>query len=444
MNKKTEENKIFPISNGMRQSHLLSKTRKDAPKDEISKNSRLLIRAGFVNKEIAGVYSYLPLGLRVLNKVNNIIRDEMNKAGGQELFLTALQDRKVWEATDRWSDMNVDNWFKTKLKNGTELGLGFTHEESLTELMKNHIRSYKDLPVYPYQIQTKFRNEARAKSGIMRCREFLMKDLYSFSKNQKEHEIFYNKMRQAYTNVFEKVGLGDITYFTFASGGSFSKYSHEFQTITDAGEDMIYCCEKCMVAVNKEVLSEQSVCPECKNKNLIEKKSSEVGNIFTLGTRFSEPLGLVYLDENGEKQTVFMGSYGIGPGRIVGTVVEALADDKGLIWPASITPFSIHLIEISSENDKVRKTAESLYDKLAENGIEVLYDDRDARAGEKFNDSDLIGIPLRIVVSEKGIEKDEFEIKERKSGKIEIIKEKDIISVILAKVACPARGIQKN
>jgi prolyl-tRNA synthetase len=411
----------------MRQSKLLSKTRKEGPKDEVSKNANLLIRAGFINKEMAGVYSYLPLGLRVLEKVNNIIRDEMNKAGGQELLLTALQDKTPWEKTDRW---NSDVWFKTKLNSGTELGLGFTHEEALTTLMKNHIRSYKDLPVFPYQIQTKFRNEARAKSGIMRGREFLMKDLYSFCTDQKEHEKFYAKMKDTYINVFNRVGLGDITYFTFASGGSFSKYSHEFQTLTDAGEDMIHCCDKCKVAVNKEVLNEQKVCPECGNKKLIEKKAVEVGNIFTLGTKFSESLGLTYVDEKGEKKPVFMGSYGIGPGRTIGTVVEVLSDEKGIIWPVSIAPFKVHLIEMVSENKKVKETAEAIYDKLAKKGVEVLYDDRDARAGEKFNDSDLIGIPLRIVVGEKGVEKGELEIKERRSGKVSVMKEKESLEFI--------------
>ena len=414
----------------MRQSMLLSKTRKEGPRDEVSKNANLLIRAGFINKEMAGVYSFLPLGLRVLDKVNNIIRDEMNKAGGQELFLTTLQDKKLWEKTGRWDDKVVDNWFKTKLKNGTELGLGFTHEEPLTELMKNHIRSYKDLPVYPYQIQTKFRNEARAKSGILRCREFLMKDLYSFCTDQKEHEKFYARMRKSYMNVFDRVGLGDKTYFTFASGGSFSKFSHEFQTLIDAGEDTIHICEKCKVAVNEEVITEQKTCPECGNKKLTPKNAVEVGNIFTLGTRFSEALGLIYLDEFGEKKPVYMGSYGIGPGRVIGTIIEALSDDKGIVWPVSVAPFKVHLIEIESQNSKVKVIAEDLYKKIDEANLEVLYDDRSARAGEKFIDSDLIGIPLRIIVSEKGIEKDEFEVKERKNGKISILNKKELLDFI--------------
>ena len=413
----------------MYQSKLFSKNRKEAPKDEVSKNAQLLIKSGFLNKEMAGVYSYLPLGLRVLNKVNNIIREEMNMLGGQEVFLTSLQEKNLWEKTNRWSDESVDSWFKTKLKNGTELGLAFTHEEPLTALMKNHVHSYKDLPVYPYQIQTKFRNETRAKSGIMRCREFLMKDMYSFSKNTAEHNAFYEKSKKAYMNVFGRVGLGDKTYITFASGGSFSKYSHEFQTVSEAGEDLIYICEKCRVAVNKEIIKEQDKCPECGNKKLKEEKAIETGNIFSLGTKFSDALDLTYLDEKGTSQKVIMGSYGIGPGRLIGTVVETLSDEKGIIWPAEIAPFKVHLIQIG-DKEEVKKMTESLYEKLQKNDIEVLFDDRDLRPGEKFNDSDLIGIPLRIVVSEKTIASGQYEIKERKSDKVNMLKEVDLCDFV--------------
>jgi prolyl-tRNA synthetase len=409
----------------MNQSKLFSKTRKEAPKDEVSKNAQLLIKAGFINKEMAGVYSFLPLGLRVLNKVNNIIREEMNTVGGQEIFLTSLQEKENWEKTNRWSDEAVDIWFKTKLKNGTEFGLAATHEEPLTALMKNHIRSYKDLPAYPYQIQTKFRNETRAKSGIMRCREFLMKDMYSFSKDTVQHEVFYEKAKIAYQNIFTRAGLGDRTYITFSSGGSFSKYSHEYQTLSDAGEDIIYICEKCKVAVNKEIIKEQSKCPVCGNEKLVEGKAIEVGNIFNLSTKFSDALDLTYLDEKGEKQKVIMGCYGIGPGRLMGTVVESLADDKGLVWPVEIAPFKAHIIEIGS-GDEVKKLSEELCNNLEEIGVEVLCDDRDMRPGEKFADSDLFGIPLRIIVSEKTIQSGEYEVKERKDGKISMIKEASI------------------
>lgn len=415
----------------MRQTKLLSKTRKDAPKDEVSKNAQLLIRAGFVSKEMAGVYSFLPLGLRVMQKIEDIIRDEMNKIGGTEMKTSIIQSKEVWEKSNRWNDEVVDNWFKTKLKNGTEVGLSFTNEEAYANILKQYISSYKDLPVYPYDFKSIFRNEARSKSGMLRGREFYWKALYSFSKDEAEHNEFYERSKIAYKNVFERVGIGHLTHLTFASGGTFSKFSHEFQAVTPAGEDLIYFDEEKGIAVNKEVYNDEVLKTLGLDKNkLVELKSIEVGNIFSLGTKFSEPFDLKYKNEAGEDKLVVMGSYGIGLGRLMGTVVEILSDDKGLVWPTSIAPFLVHLVEISSEKEIVRKTAEALYDKLAENGIEVLYDDREARAGEKFNDSDLIGIPFRIVVSEKGIDKGEFEIKERKTGKISMIKEKDLIDFV--------------
>ena len=406
----------------MRQSLLFTKTRKEAPKDEVSKNAELLIRAGYIHKEMAGVYSYLPLGLRVMNKIVGIIREEMNALGGQELHLTALQDKKVWETTGRWSDDAVDIWFKTKLKNDTELGLSITHEEPLTKMMTEYIRSFRDLPVYTYQFQTKFRNETRAKSGIMRGREFLMKDLYSFCRDEKEHNDFYEKAKQSYINIFNKVGLGDKTYVTFASGGSFSKYSHEFQTITDAGEDSIFVDERKKIAINKEVLNDEVLKDlGIKREALVEKKAVEVGNIFSLGTKFSDALELNYTDEEREKKPVIMGSYGIGPGRVMGTIVEVLSDEKGLVWPASVAPFNIHLISIEDKDGKVKKEADKLYENLIKKGIEVLYDDRDLRPGEKFADSDLIGIPKRVVISEKTLATESVEVKERKTGEVKNI-----------------------
>lgn len=397
-----------------RQSELFTKTRREAPSDEVAKNAQLLIRGGYVHKEMAGVYDLLPLGLRVVGKINDIIREEMNAIGGQEVFLSALQEKELWESTDRWSDEVVDNWFKTNLKNGGELGLGFTHEEPLTRLMKEHISSYRDLPKAAYQIQTKFRNEARAKSGVMRGREFLMKDLYSFCANQEQQDQFYAHAQEAYRKVFERVGLGDRTYMTFASGGVFSKYSHEYQTVCDTGEDIIYIDEAKKIAVNKEVLSDE-VCADLSvdKESLVEKKAVEVGNIFNLGTRFSEALGLTYANEAGERVPVVMGSYGIGPTRLMGTIVEALADEKGIVWPASVAPYDVHLIAIPGEG--VAEKADALADLLSERGIDVLYDDRDVRAGEKFADADLLGMPLRVVISEKTLAQDGVEVKQRTS-----------------------------
>lgn len=398
----------------MKQSELFTKTRKEAPKDEVSKNAELLIRAGYIHKEMAGVYSYLPLGLRVLNNIVEVIRKEMNAIGGQEMFLSSLQDSAPWQKSGRWDDKVVDNWFKTEFKNGTKVGLAFTHEEPLTNLMRDYVRSFRDLPAYVYQFQTKFRNEARAKSGIMRGREFLMKDLYSFCRDQKEQDAYYEKAKGAYRKIFDAVGVGEKTYVTFASGGSFSKYSHEFQTETDAGEDVIHVCDKCRVAVNEEIIGDVQACPECGTKDLRKTKAVEVGNIFPLGTKYSEALGLSYLDEKGEKKPVWMGSYGIGPGRLMGTIVEVLSDEKGIVWPKAVAPFSAHLIEINpKKNPVVSKEAESLYDELVKSGMEVLWDDREATAGEKFADADLIGIPARLVVSEKTIAEKVVEVKGR-------------------------------
>jgi prolyl-tRNA synthetase len=385
----------------MKQRGIFTKTRRDAPKDETSKSAGLLIRAGFIYKEMAGVYTMLPLGLRVLNKIENIIREEMNALGASELNMTALQDPEIWKKTDRWE---MDNWFKTKLKNDTELGLATTHEEALTNLMREHINSYKDLPVYTYQFQTKFRNELRAKSGIMRGREFLMKDLYSFSLNEEQHNEFYEKSKQAYFNIFKKVGLGDLTHITFASGGVFSKYSHEFQTICDAGEDLIYVDEKTGMAVNKEVLNDEVLADLKLNRNdLVEKKSIEVGNIFTLGTRFSEPLELIVDNPDGQRTSVFMGSYGIGLGRLMGTVAEIFADEAGLNWPMKISPFDVHVLNLSVNDAECSKRAEEVYKLLNENSVEALLDDRDVSGGVKFADADLIGIPYKIVIGKNSL-----------------------------------------
>ncbi|MCX6751477.1 MAG: His/Gly/Thr/Pro-type tRNA ligase C-terminal domain-containing protein, partial [Candidatus Nomurabacteria bacterium] len=405
----------------MRQSKLFTKTKKEVPTDEVSKNAELLIRGGFIHKEIAGVYSYLPLGLRVFKKIENIIREEMDAIGGQEITMTALQNPELWKKTDRWDDQKVDIWFKTKLKNDTELGLGFTHEEPLTSIMKNYINSYRDLPCFVYQFQTKFRNEIRAKSGIMRTREFVMKDLYSFCKDETEHNKFYEKAKEAYKNIFQRAGIGHLTYLTYAGGGSFSKFSHEFQTITSTGEDTIYINEENNIAINKEVFTDELKKELGLGDNFKETKAVEVGNIFTLGTRFSDALDLTYQTEKGDKKPVFMGSYGIGPARLMGTVVEALADDKGIIWPESIAPFKVHLLSLG-EDENVKKQANLVYDTLVKKNIEVLFDDRDEISpGEKFADADLLGMPYRVVVSARSMKENGIEVKKRNEEKGKVI-----------------------
>ena len=418
----------------MKQSQLFTKTKKESPADEVSLNAELLIKAGFINKEMAGVYSYLPLGLRVIKKIENIIREEMNAIGGQEVTLTALQEKSTWEPTDQWSDDKVDVWFKTKLKNDTELGLAVTHEAAITKMMTSFVQSYRDLPKYVYQFQTKFRNEVRAKSGIMRCREFVMKDLYSFCKDEEEHNLFYDKSKEAYKNIFKRVGIGHLTYITFASGGMFSKFSHEFQTITSTGEDTIYVNSEKGIAINKEVYNDEVLASlDVKKEDLVENKAVEVGNIFTLGTRFSDALGLKYKTETGEENSVFMGSYGIGPGRLMGTVVEVLSDDKGIIWPESIAPFKVHLLMLGGDENVVLGATE-LYDKLNDKGVEVLFDDRtDMSAGEKFADADLIGIPFRVVVSKRSLADGGFEVKKRTEANGKIVSFDELIGLLETK-----------
>ena len=413
----------------MRQSELFTKTKKEVPTDEVSKNAELLIRGGFIYKEMAGVYSYLPLGLLVLNKIENIIREEMNAIGGQEIIMTALQNPELWKKTDRWDNEKVDIWFKTKLKNNTELGLAFTHEEPLTNIMKNYISSYRDLPKSVYQFQNKFRNEVRAKSGIMRTREFIMKDLYSFSKNEAEHLEFYEKAKKAYTKIFERSGIGHLTYLTFASGGSFSKFSHEFQTVTSTGEDTIYVNEENNIAINKEVFTDDVKKDLSLSGDFKETKAVEVGNIFTLGTRFSDALDLTYQTEKGDKKPVFMGSYGIGPARLMGTIVEALADDKGIIWPESVAPFRVHLLALG-EDKAVLVEANKIYESLSAN-FEVLFDDRkEISAGEKFADADLLGIPYRAVISSRSLKEGGVELKKRAEEKGKVVSLKELLVLL--------------
>ncbi len=404
----------------MRLTNLFTKTSKNSPADEVSKNAQLLIKAGFVYKEMAGVYAYLPLGKIVLDKIINIIREEMNLIGGNELSLTALQPKDLWEKSGRWDDKVMDVWFKTELAGGSVVGLAPTHEEPLTHLMKEFIHSYKDLPVYPYQFQIKFRNELRAKSGLMRGREFWMKDLYSFSRTTKEHEEFYEKITNAYLKVYERLGLGDLTYKTFASGGSFSKYSHEFQTISPVGEDKIYINRDKRIAINEEVYSDEVLSDLGLSRDeLVEELAVEVGNIFTLGTRFSEPLELNFTDEDGSVKPVIMGSYGIGPSRLMGVIAEHFSDDRGLVWPEAIAPAKVYLIGIGS--DETIAKADELYKELSDRGIEVIYDNRDLRPGQKFADAELMGIPYRVTVSDRLLVDNNYELTVRSSGETIIL-----------------------
>ncbi|MBQ8992432.1 prolyl-tRNA synthetase [Candidatus Saccharibacteria bacterium] len=400
----------------MKLSNSFVKTLRSAPKDETAKSAQYLIRAGYVHKEMAGLYDFLPLGLRVLENIKTIIREELNKIEAQELQLTALQNPEPWQKTGRFDDQEVDIWFKTELSSGGELGLAPTHEEPLTNLMRTYIESYKDLPIYAYQFQTKFRNELRAKSGILRTREFLMKDLYSFSADEKSHAEFYRAAEQAYKRIYDRLGLGDSTYETFASGGIFAKFSHEFQTILDVGEDTIYYNEDKSVVLNEEVLL-PDVLEELgvKKEELKSARAAEVGNIFTLKDKYSKPLGLEFTDKDGKRKTVYMGCYGIGVSRVMGVIAEKYADDDGLVWPENIAPYKTYLIAIGEKAAALAREYE------AEHPETILYDDRDARPGEKFKDADLLGLPTRVVISDKTLETGSAEVKDRRTGETTLL-----------------------
>ena len=396
-------------------SKLYTKTSKADPADEVSINAKLLIRSGFIHKEMAGIYSYLPLGKKVLDNIAGIVRDEMNAIGAFEVQMSILQPQDIWEITGRWDDKVVDNWFKTRLSNGNELGLSLTHEEPVVDSLLPYIKSYKDLPAYIYQIQPKFRNELRARSGILRGREFLMKDMYSFSADEEQHQEFYEKVASAYLKIYERLGIGDITYRTFADGGIFSKFSDEFQTISDIGEDTIYVSEEKRIAVNKEVFNPE-VLKELglKESDLVEKRAVEVGNIFPLASKYSDALGLHYQNEHGETKSIIMGCYGIGISRLMGLLAEHFADERGMVWPKAVAPAQVYVAQLSDDKEVVEQ-AGVLISKLTDLGVEVIYDDRDLRPGEKFADADLFGIPMRIVVSKKTAESGLYEIKARTS-----------------------------
>jgi len=405
----------------MKLSKSFIKTLRDAPKDETAKSAQFLIRAGFIHKELAGVYDFLPFGLIVIEKIKNIIREELNKIDAQEVLMSSLQNPELWKATDRWDDQKVDIWFKTELAAGGELGLAPTHEEPITNMLKTYIKSYKDLPLAVYQFQNKFRNELRAKSGIMRTREFIMKDLYSFHATEEDLNAYYKKVEQAYAKIYERLGLGDCTFETFASGGVFSKYSHEYQTFLPVGEDTIYHTEDHSVNLNDEVYNDEVLADlKVKREDLTSNRAAEVGNIFKLKLKYSEPLGLNFVDQNNEQKTVYMGCYGIGVSRVMGVIAEKFSDDKGLIWPENIAPFKYYLIAIG---DKAQKIAEDFY---ATHESEVLYDDRNLRPGEKFADAELMGIPYRLVISDKTLESNSAELTSRQTGETKNIDLKNL------------------
>ncbi len=413
----------------MRQSRLFTKTRKEAPKDEVSKNAQLLIRAGFIHKEMAGVYSYLPLGRRVLENIERIVREEMDAIGGQEIRMATLHPSEPWKQTGAWD--TVDVVFKIQSRTEKEYTVGQSEEEIVTPIAGEYATSYKDLPLAIYQIGQKYRDELRAKSGIMRGREFTMKDMYSFHETQEDFDRFYAEAKEAYLRVYDRLGL--VAKATEASGGAFTKkLSYEFMVLTDAGEDDILYCDTCSYCTNVEVSnqSEGEECTRCNQGVLARAKASEVGNIFDLGIKYAQDFNVTYKNKDGENVHPIMGCFGIGITRLMGVIVEALADEKGIVWPATVAPFKVHLVGLLGDDSEVREYADGVYASLKDKGIEVLFDDRDARPGEKFADSDLIGLPYRVVISKKTKEEGRFEVIERKTGVVTFLSEEELYSMV--------------
>ncbi len=400
----------------MKRSKVYIKTSRTFPADETAKNAQLLIRAGFIYKVMAGVYAYTPLGLVVLEKIKAVVREEMSRIGGQEILMTSLQPSEVWKSTTRWDDKVVDIWFKTCLKDNTELGLAWSHEEPLLDMMRSVVSSYKDLPISVFQFQTKMRNELRAKAGMMRGREFLMKDMYSLHATKEDLDDYYHQVIEAYRRVFDRLGIGEQTYVTFASGGAFTKFSHEFQTICEAGEDVLFVNRQKGIGVNEEVLEDALAELKIDKSELEKVTSAEVGNVFNFGTDKCEQMGIYYNDQNGKRQPVYLASYGIGVSRLMGVMAELFSDEKGLLWPENVAPARVYLIAIG---DAAAERAEALYDELIKLGVEVLYDDRAERPGVKFNDAELMGIPYRVTLSDRlG---DKLELTNRKTGSQDIL-----------------------
>ena len=411
----------------MKQSQLFTKTERFAPKDEETVNAQLLCRAGFVEKLMAGVYNYLPLGLLTLRKIEEVVREEMNKIGGQEVLMAMLHPKENWQTTGGWD--KIDVLFKINSRTEKEYALGQSEEEVVTPLVMRRIRSEKDLPLAVYQIHWKFRDELRAKAGLLRGREFLMKDMYSFHADQADFDKFYELAKAAYLKIFERLGL--TAKVTEASGGSFSnKISYEFMVLTDAGEDDILYCDHCTFCVNQDIApstssgraKENETCPKCQNGKLSRAKASEVGNVFDLGQKYGKDFNLGFTAKDGTKKYPVMGCYGIGISRLIGVIVEKMHDDKGIIWPEAAAPLKVHLLSLGQN-----ETAEKIYQDLLKNNLEVLYDDREINAGGKFADADLIGLPYRLVVSDKSLRAGGVELKKRSEDQSKIIEEKEII-----------------
>jgi prolyl-tRNA synthetase len=408
----------------VRYSEVFPKTKREAPKEAVTANHKLLVRGGFIDQLMAGSWTLLPLGWRVITKINQIIREEMNAIGGQEMLMPLMHPKEIWNETKRWESA-AEVMYQLKDSREKEFALSFTHEEIVMDLTRKHTFSYKDLPFYIYHFSTKFRNEARPQGGILRGREFMMKDLYSLHTSEEDLMRFYEVCKDAYTKIFHRIGLK--TYITEASGGVFTeKHTHEFQVEAEAGEDTVYVCDKCLYGTNKEIY-EEGGCPKC-GKELREARSIEVGNIFPLGIKkYAQMMGVEFTDKDGSRKPVWFGSYGIGPTRVMGTIVEASHDEKGIIWPEAVAPYRVHLVDLTRQAPLRQGFggAKAIYDRLLKADIDVLWDDTDRGAGEKFADADLLGIPIRLVTSEKTGEKVEW--KGRTDGNTELLAVEEVI-----------------
>jgi len=390
-------------------------TLKEAPQGAEAISHKLLLRAGLVRMLTAGVYSYLPLGLKVLGRIENIIREELNNIGAQELFLSCLQPLELWKKTGRDKDM-AQTMIRFTDRRGREMCLGPTHEEVITDLTSNHICSYRQLPLVLYQIQTKFRDEIRPRFGIIRACEFIMKDAYSFDRDKKGLNINYKLMYDAYYRIFTRCGLNFV--ITEADPGVMGgDLSHEYMVPAESGEDIILHCKRCKYTKAATTNHKEDTCPKCQGV-FEQQQAIEIAHIFQLGTKYSKAQNATFIDEKGNKQFIIMGCYGIGVSRLIAAIIEQNHDSDGIIWPSSVSSLDVHILPLQVANKKIMKLALKYYQTLKKYGYEVLIDDRDETAGIKFKDADLIGSPLILILGEKNLEKNKVDIKIRRDGKI--------------------------
>ncbi len=404
-------------------------TIKETPIGTEAISHQLSLRAGLVHMLSAGVYCYLPLGLRVLKRVENIIREEMDAAGAHELFLSCLQPIELWQRTGRDKTL-AEVMIRFKDKKGKEMCLGPTHEEVITELTRSYVQSYRQLPVTLYQIQTKFRDELRTRFGIVRACEFIMKDAYSFDRDKEGLKKSYALMYDAYNNIFKRCGLKTIIVEadTGAMGGDLS---HEFLITAPIGESFVAQCSSCGFAQDaQEDFKDGSKCPQCSKDALGKQVAIELGHIFQLGTKYTDALEGLYLDEDGKRKPMVMGCYGIGVSRMIAAIIEVNSDANGIIWPEEVAPFDVEILPLQGNDPESMKLARSYYDELLKEGFDVLLDDRDESAGRKFNDADLIGIPWKVIIGKRKLAEGAVELKSRRTGEVKVVAKDQLVSAV--------------